>query len=380
MTKAPIIQGWCPGALRPMISGDGLVVRIRPRGGRLSQAQAVGIADLAGRHGNGLIDLSARANVQLRGVTEASHHGLIARLADLGLLDATPQAETARNIIVTPYWGAGDGTQDLAEALMQALAAPDAPQLPGKFGYAVDTGNTPVLRDTSADIRVERAAGGLLVWADGAATGTVVPTPQVAIAAVQALTEWFAQSGGISAGRGRMAALIARGAVLPAPFQAAEVPTANPHIPVPGLLPIGAMVGFEFGQMQAQTLAALAALGPLRVTPWRMLLLEGATALPQIPGLITQPNDPMLRVIACTGAPGCLQAHQPTRDLARRLAPLKPEGLLHVSGCTKGCAHPGAAQTTLVATPDGFDLIHNGSAADTPVQRGLSPYLTEFPQ
>ena len=24
------IKGWCPGALRPMLSGDGLVVRVRP--------------------------------------------------------------------------------------------------------------------------------------------------------------------------------------------------------------------------------------------------------------------------------------------------------------------------------------------------------------
>ena len=36
------IKGWCPSALRPMLSGDGLVVRLRPRGGRLSSAQAVG--------------------------------------------------------------------------------------------------------------------------------------------------------------------------------------------------------------------------------------------------------------------------------------------------------------------------------------------------
>ena len=27
--QAPIVQGWCPGALRPMLSGDGLVVRVR---------------------------------------------------------------------------------------------------------------------------------------------------------------------------------------------------------------------------------------------------------------------------------------------------------------------------------------------------------------
>src|SRR4029077_14251788 len=46
------IKGWCPSALRPMPSGDGLVVRLRPRGGRLSSAQAAGIAELAARHGH----------------------------------------------------------------------------------------------------------------------------------------------------------------------------------------------------------------------------------------------------------------------------------------------------------------------------------------
>ncbi|MGY4427317.1 sulfite reductase beta subunit-like hemoprotein [Bradyrhizobium sp. JR6.1] len=51
--SAVAIKGWCPGALRPMQSGDGLVVRIRPRGGRLDAAQAAGIAELAARYGNG---------------------------------------------------------------------------------------------------------------------------------------------------------------------------------------------------------------------------------------------------------------------------------------------------------------------------------------
>ncbi|MEQ1672674.1 MAG: precorrin-3B synthase, partial [Hyphomicrobium sp.] len=41
------IKGWCPGALRPMMSGDGLVVRVRPRAGRLTMAQALGIAQAA---------------------------------------------------------------------------------------------------------------------------------------------------------------------------------------------------------------------------------------------------------------------------------------------------------------------------------------------
>lgn len=64
--SAVAIKGWCPGALRPMLSGDGLVVRVRPHGGRLAATQAAGIAELAARHGNGLIDVTSRANLQVR--------------------------------------------------------------------------------------------------------------------------------------------------------------------------------------------------------------------------------------------------------------------------------------------------------------------------
>ena len=70
------IKGWCPSALRPMRSGDGLIVRVRPHGGRISSAQAKGIAELSMRHGNGLIDLTGRANLQIRGIREDSHERL----------------------------------------------------------------------------------------------------------------------------------------------------------------------------------------------------------------------------------------------------------------------------------------------------------------
>ena len=353
-----------------MLSGDGLVVRLRPRGGRLSQDQAIGIARLALQHGNGLIDLSARANVQLRGVADAGHPVLIAGLAALGLIDETAAAEAARNIIVTPFWTAGDGTMDLAKGLMAAIATAPFPQLPGKFGYTVDTGVVPVLRSASADIRIECSRDGLVVYADGAQTGAAV-TPDAAVIAVQDLAAWFMASGGIADGRGRMAALIAAGAVLPARFQAVPVDRIAPASPKPGITEAGALVGFDFGQMQAGTLADLARLGAIRVTPWRMLLIEGARQMPKIPGVITDPDDPMLRVVACTGAPGCLQAHQPTRDLGRALAPHLAEAL-HISGCAKGCAHPGVAAVTVVATPDGYDLIRDGKAGDAAHLHGVT--------
>ncbi|WP_128514799.1 precorrin-3B synthase [Tabrizicola thermarum] len=393
------IRGWCPGALRPMQSGDGLVVRIRPPLGRLTPEQAQAIADAAETHGNGILDLSARANLQLRGVTEASHPRLIEDLRAQALIDPDIQTESLRNLIVTPFRAprpgldpgplVGPGTLDegrgpgsspgrgsldaadtdtLAATLTAALAR--MPRLPGKFGFALDTGPRPVLTGASADIRVERSPDGrLILRPDGHPLGQ--PVTDLARDTI-AMAEWFVANGGISNGRGRMVALIARGIVPPD----CTVASAEPlPAPAPGLHPDGALVALAFGQMQAATLRALAALGQeIRPTPWRMLLIVGATTLPQIPGLIIDPADPILRITACTGAPACPQGLGDTRQLARQLAPhLAPGQSLHLSGCAKGCAHPGPAPLTLTATDKGYDLIRGGTAHDTPSLTGLSP-------
>jgi precorrin-3B synthase len=349
---APEIKGWCPGAIRPMDSGDGLVVRVRAHGGRLSREQGRGIADLAARHGNGLIDLSARGNLQLRGIDVAGHAAVLAGLAALGLIDADAAAEARRNILVTPFWQAGDGTQDLALGLAEALAATGLP-LPGKFGFALDTGAVPVLRNASADIRIERQRDGTLcLRPDGTHLSTPV-TPDNAIPAAMDLARWFVDTDGAQHGRGRMAAHLG------------AAPPAETHAAFPGITPMGRLVALPFGQMGADTLHALANLAPLRLTPWRMLLLEGIATMPALPGLITQAGDPLLRVVACTGAPACRQGHAPVRDLARTLAAHVPVGqVLHVSGCAKGCAHPGPADITLVAHADGFAFAHNARPCD----------------
>ncbi|TBN42462.1 precorrin-3B synthase [Paracoccus subflavus] len=363
MTRAPLVQGWCPGALRPMPSGDGLVVRVRPHAGRLTPEQSAGLARAARAHGNGLIDLSSRANLQLRGVTPASHPALLADLAILGLIDRDLASESRRNITVSPFAQA-DG---LAATLADALA--DLPPLPAKFGFALDVAPDRWLDGVPGDIRIERGTeGGLILRPDRVPTGRPVTEAEAPVLAVS-LARWFVEAGGISGGRGRMAALIAGGACLPADLSGTAYPAPARSAPDPGLRPEGALLALAFGQMTADSLAALAALGhDLRLTPWRMLLLEGARRLPDLPGLpgvIADPADPLLRVVACTGAPGCPQALGETRSLARDLAPLVPRGgLLHVSGCTKGCAHPGAAPVTLTATGAGFAVVQAGRACD----------------
>jgi precorrin-3B synthase len=369
--SAASVKGWCPGALRPMPSGDGLVVRVRPFGGRLDAAQTAGLAHLAERHGNGLIDVTSRANLQIRGVSDASHRLLLDGLAQLTLLDPDAGIESRRNILVTPFWRDGDETQALAAELEEALAD-SMLALPVKFGFAIDDGKSRVLAGNSADVRIERdAAGGLLVRADGAKFGRSVGRGE-AVATALEVARWFVAAGARD-GRGRMATHLAAGAELPEALRGETEPAPVMAAARPGLYPQGAMVGVAFGQLSHATLDQLSGCGhALRMTPWRMVLSEGKRTMPSAPGLITEPYDPALRVIACSGAPRCREAHADTRALAAALAHnIGSAAQLHVSGCAKGCAHSGAAAITLVATAQGFDLVRGGSTRDEPIMRGL---------
>ena len=371
--SAAAIKGWCPGALRPMQSGDGLVVRVRPFGGRLEAAQVAGLAELAERYGNGLIDVTSRANLQIRGVSEQGHRRLLDGLALLRLLDPDSDIEARRNILVTPFWNSGDETQALAAELEEALADSTL-ELPTKFGFAIDDGKSRVLAGDSADVRIERDRGGrLVVRADGARLGRSVARGETVSTAL-ALANWFISSGGAKGGRGRMAAHIAVGSVLPESLSGETEPAPVMAASRPGHYPHGALVGVAFGQMLHTTLHQFSGCGhALRMTPWRMVLSEGKREMPSGAGLITEPYDPALRVIACSGAPRCREAHADTRALASALAPrIALDTRLHVSGCAKGCARSGASAVTLVATSAGFDLVRDGSTRDEPVLRGLN--------
>lgn len=350
-------KGWCPGALRPMPAGDGLLLRVRPHGSRLDPGQVAGLAEISGAFGNGQVDLGSRATLQLRGVREEALAEVQDRLAALGLLDGDPRQEARRNIMVTPFWRESDGTPDLVRALEEALR--DAPDLPPKFGFAIDTGTRAALQDASADLRVERAGDGLLLRADGMALGERV-TPETVASRIGDVVEWFAASG-----QGRMAQAVAAGLTPPLAEEAAP----DHQAPRPELLCSAPFLFAPFGAATAAALSGLSGHG-LRLTPWRAVLPEGDV---DSASWLTDPDDPLLRVSACTGAPGCASASVETRALARQLAPWVLECRhLHVSGCAKGCAHPGPASVTLTGRDGRFDLIMNGPAGGRPALCGLT--------
>jgi len=354
-----VVRGWCPTAWRPMMAGDGLLVRVRPPLGRLTVAQALALALAAARHGNDLIDLTNRAALQIRGVTEQSHAALIGELIAHGLTDADPIREGRRAILLTPDWTQGDDTHGIALSLLARLD--ELPDLPAKIGIAIDTGPAPALSETPADFRFERSEDGtLLLRADGRAQGTPITTDS-AIDALIALTRWFVASGGMEAGRMRR-----HHAPIP---DARRIAPATPRAPLQTLSTApGPFHGVPFGQLDSATLIALADRATaLRLTPWRGLVVEGGTATPRH-GL----TDPLLQIDACPGAPACPQATVETRALAARLAP-HAKGRLHISGCAKGCARPRPADLTLTGRDGRFDLAQQARAGSPPIRTGLTP-------
>ena len=360
------VKGWCPGAYHPMMSGDGLVVRVRPRLARLSATQTLGLCAAAQRYGAGLIELTNRANIQIRGVTEASWPALIDALGDLGLLDDDPVTEGRRNILATPFWTTGDDTHRLCSELMTRLD--EFPVLPAKMGFAVDTGTAPVLTDTPADFRLERSlSGSVILRAEGHSKGLPLTTG-TEINALIGLAEWFVASGGTQAGR-----MARHNTPLPDWAQGTETPAPKGEHPTPGAHALGAVHGFAFGQAKAADLArAMTDSGAdaFCVTPWRVALLMGGTAGPR-EGLLWGDDAPELRVDACPGAPFCPQASVETRALARSLA-AHIEGRLHVSGCAKGCARATPADVVLTGDAGLFDISFNAHAGKTPAHKGLT--------
>jgi len=362
-----VVRGWCPTAHRPMAAGDGLIVRVRPQLARLMRAQVIGLCAAAATHGNGQIDLTNRANLQIRGVREDTWAALIDELCGLGLVDPDPTMEARHAVLVAADWRSGDDTHRIACDVIARLA--DFPDLPGKFGFAIDAGAAPVLRDDPADIRIERSGhGGLILRADGRGTGVRI-TRGDAAAAMIALAEWFVANGG-----GAVKRMARHAAPLPDWARGDERPAASAPMLVGGAHGLGAVHGVAFGRIAASELAALMTpdATALRVTPWRRVIVEGGTA--------PTTADPVgIAVDACVGAPDCPQASVETRALALRLAP-HVAGRLHVSGCAKGCARSRPADVVLTGRDGRFDVAFGARAGDPPALVGFDAarILTHF--
>ena len=408
--KGPMVKGWCPGALRPMESGDGLIVRLKISGGIVGIDCAAEIARWSMLWGNGQIDLTSRANLQLRGLSARTFPHLQAALAERGLLAETAAGDAVRNIISSPLAGLDPDAVLDARPVMKSLERRLIGDtvlhgLPGKFGFLIDDGGRLGLDGVAADIRFEAqptAEGRAFeIRLDGAGEERFGPCPPDAVAEVAAALgsvflgfrhtgirrmrdlaarlgpEPIAQAAGLrymhSARRGRPA--------LPSAFMDAQ-PLGLTAFFGAGL-PFGRVAAKDFAEFTEA--AARHGAKELRLTPWRAILVP----LPSIRAAremsawsakkspILDPGDPRRRVAACTGAPSCMQATTDVRGnatvLAASIGGAPGSGIvLHVSGCAKGCAHPHVTPITLVGRGGRYDLVVSGGPSDSALLRNLN--------
>jgi precorrin-3B synthase len=393
----PRRRGACPGLTAPMQTGDGLLVRLASSGATIELDAAAALCASARRHGNGIIEVTARGSIQIRGLTAASAPAFADTVARLGIdaVDGVP-------ILTDPLAGLEpEQTIDahrLAGALRERLAAVSFTALLGpKVSVVIDGGSALHLDAIRADIRL-RAGSGFAGWHVGLGGDAASATPLGAVAPADAaeivmrLIETLAQHGPQARARDvvrRFGPGALRSAIADLLIEASN-PLPRPQSDPIGIHPLrdgrlGLGIGLAFGHADADALenlieaAARAGANGLRTAPGRALLVSGlaADASPALAaraeslGFITRRDDPRRNVVACAGAPICASAEIP----ARALAPLilsAAAGLLdgsltvHLSGCPKGCAHPGPAALTIVGSRDCCGLVVGGCARDHP--------------
>ena len=148
----PTRRGACPALTRPMETGDGLLVRLVPAKGALSPAQLSGLAAAARQFGNGLVEVTARGSLQLRGLTPETVSPLNAAVAALHI---TPREGLTTD--VSPLCGVDPAEIADARPLAAALRAQVtglAGRLGPKVSVVLDGGGAIGLDALSADIRL----------------------------------------------------------------------------------------------------------------------------------------------------------------------------------------------------------------------------------
>jgi precorrin-3B synthase len=406
--SADLVKGWCPGALRPMESGDGLLVRLRVTGGILTFEKARAIAQASLKYGSGLLDLSARGNLQIRGVTPTKWPELIHDLTAYGLIDQDAEAESVRNVIASPLAGLDPAAiidvRPLTVALENTLIVDGKLHaLPPKFGFSIDDGGSLGLNGFHADINLEAVIHegqpkiGLRL---GSANVLAIVERDDSISASTQLARFF-----ISQTSSESSHPLKRMNDLLLKRDAGEILTAlgfgpivnspkRPTTPPPlGLMPLGDKtvlgVAAPFGRWHANDILLLASstkhasYAELRLTPWRAILIpfdkpEAAQTQMDLlsPRFILHANDPRLAVAACSGMPACRNATTETHDDALSFASLFASdpwsGIrLHVSGCEKGCAKPSPTHAVLIAKNGKYNLVTQGKSSDHPTLIGL---------
>jgi len=395
---------FCPGILHAVPAKDGLLLRIRLPGGLIRSSQLSAIAELSATLSDGQIEITSRANIQLRAIRPQNLAQVVEGLTSAGLLPSR-EHDRVRNIIASPFAGLDSeellNTLPLVRELDDRLSADSAfVELHPKFSLALDGGGRWFSREVDdLSLRAVKGEGRLYfhLAIGGMPSGLGVTTDQ----AVDCMLETtriclrIAKQLDIPV-RGRritavpgaisrmMECLSEFLAPCPPPndFGAEiEVPVGVVHTRQAGFVSVVPSV--PLGRLQAKQAQLIASIAKdcntsLRLAPWRGIVLGTvpkralSRVLAQLydGGLSLYGKDGYRGLSACAGSRGCEASLADVRadamSLARQLAghDTKPGWTVNISGCEKQCAMRNGATAELVANESGYSMkLHGISVA-----------------
>jgi len=357
---------------------DAFMLRLRVPGGILPAHQAEGLADVAERYGGGYLDVTTRANLQIREIAAAHPIAVLTAIDELGLTSRGAGADNIRNLTGSPAAGIDPqelcDTRPLCRALHHhILNHRELYGLPRKFNIAFDGGGRlSVLEDTNdigfaavrigpgkqvdAGVYFRMLLGGLTGHKSFARDAGVLLLAEEVVPAADAILRVFIVHGDrTDRRRARLKYLIDRWGIekvmaeatahLPFAWRQAPSEIAEPRGPIDRHGHIGvhrqSQPGFSYigvlppvGRLTAAQLRGLAAVaarrgsGTLRLTVWQNLLISDIpdaavdATIGEIAalGLATAASAIRAGLIACTGNAGCRFALADTKRHALALA------------------------------------------------------------
>jgi len=379
---------------------DAFMCRLRLHGGIVSSHQMRGIAGIAEELGGGFVDVTTRANLQIREIKAAHGPEVLTRLYDLGIVNRGAGADNVRNVTGSPTAGIDPDelidTRTLCRDLHHyILNHRELYGLPRKFNIAFDGGGRiPVLEDTNdigfVAVRVREGfgaapgvyfrmeLGGITGHGDFAKGAGVYLEPGECIKAAAAALRVFIDHGDrTNRQKARLKYLLDKWGhekfvaetekLFGAPFRRLPSDAIEPrkiadrqaHIGVfpqrqQGRFYIG--VALPVGRIRAEQARGLARLadlygsGTIRLTVWQNLLisdvpgseLDAAIAGLKALGLGCSASSVRAGLVACTGNTGCKFSATNTKGQALAIADyLEPRVALDgpVNIHLTGCHH-----------------------------------------
>ncbi|MEA5582203.1 precorrin-3B synthase [Nodularia harveyana UHCC-0300] len=399
----------CPGLFYDTPAQDGILSRIRIPGGILDSKQCRAIADITENYGGGYVDVTNRANLQIRELRSGINLPVLQNLQNIGIGSRNFAVDHIRNIMTSPTSGIDPqeliDTRPLIQDWENYIAThPSLGGLSAKFSVGFDGGGqvsvcdrlndimfAAILIDSTVYFRLYLSVG---VKGKPPVDMGIVLLPESCLPVLAALAEVYLDHTDIQSRRKLRLRELLNNLGCETYLQQVEQRLGfelTPHPPLyktsspekslnshyshigihpqrqQGLFYIGVVL--PLGRLESQQIRGLADLaekfgsGTLRLTPWQNLLL---TDIPQrslthvkseiaVLKLDISVNNINTALVACSGNQGCASSATDTKGDAKALAKylethvsLNHPVHIHFSGCEKSCAQHNHSDITLL--------------------------------